>query len=225
MRAAGLSSADCIEISELRERAEAALALNEVMEALLEPEGATEGGEAEEEVMEVEEEEAEEAEEAEEEAVEVGASGRAPPSGAATASVAPRKKARMGPSPAKEAARGGAQGGAQGAARGGAQGEGGAADPEEGEGEEAADPEATDQDSDTDIDEVMEEEEEEEEEEAAQWPPGVPPCNYGEPGCPNPHPNRQGATLTHTLIVRVLPSPHVRTVRVLPYPLGCYLYR
>ena len=99
MRAAGLSSADCIEISELRERAEEAL-------ALLDPEGATEGGEAEEEVMEVEE--AEEAEEAaeEEEAVEVGASGRAPPSGAATASVAPRKKARMGPSPAREAARG-----------------------------------------------------------------------------------------------------------------------
>ena len=212
MRAAGLSSADCIEISELRERAEEAL-------ALLDPEGATEGGEAEEEVMEVEE--AEEAEEAaaEEEAVEVGAWGRAPPSGAATASVAPRKKARMGPSPAREAARGGAQGGEGGAQ----QGEGGAADPEEGEGEEAADPEATDQDNDTDIDEVTEEEEEEEA--AAQWPPGVPPCNYGEPGCPNPHPNRQAATLTHTLIVRVLPSPHVRTVRVLPYPLGCYPYR
>ena len=75
------------------------------------------------------------------------------------------------------------------------------------------DPEATDQDSDTDIDEATEGEEEEggegqgeaaEEEgegveEGAQWPPGAPPCNYGEPGCPNPHPHRQSATLAHTL--------------------------
>ena len=99
----------------------------------------------------------------------------------ATASVAPRKKARMGPSPprtAKEAAKEVAQGGAQG-------------------GEDSA---ATEEDSDTDVDEEDEcwdEDDDEEHVERAveraianptKWPPQVPPCNYGEQCDPNCYP-------------------------------------